>query len=214
MITCKEDLKGFYALRSDKEVFELFMDKCEEFEAKWSDGNLPRDIKRGDAVSVAFSDTNYFRLSFGSELFYKGLGRKVVTLADFKEVSKKLDNYKGVASKWKYVPVVVGVSIFDLQEELKEGRLYFQDHNQGNSDGMVQIENEIVLIELLAAQNIICRRVEVNWQDEVEEYLLTCNSGCGMFDIQYGNGNQLALADEDFLEAARIALKATGELKC
>lgn len=212
MITCKEDLKGFYALRSDKEVFELFMDKCEEFGITWADGHLPRGVKGGEAVSVVFSVTSCDCLGFGSELFYKNLDRKAITLVDFNEVSKPIDDAKGIASKWKYVPVV-GVSIFDLQEDLKAGNLYFQDHNQGNSDGMVQIENEIVLIELLATQNIICSKVEVKWQDEVEEYLLTCNAVCGMFDIQYGNGNQLALADEDFLEAARIALKATGELK-
>lgn len=212
MITCKEDLKGFYALRSDKEVFELFMDKCEEFGITWADGHLPRGVIVGETMAVAFSSTGDERLGFSSELFYKDLGGKVITLADFKGLSNNTDNDKGVASKWRYVPVV-GVSIFDLQEELKEGRLYFQDHNQGNSDGMVQIENEIVLIELLAAQNIICSKVEVTWKYEVEEYLLTCNSGCGMFNIQYGNGNQLALADEDFLEAARIALKVLGELE-
>ncbi len=119
-------------------------------------------------------------------------------------------NDKGVSSKWKYEPIG-DTSIFDLHEDLKAGNLYFQDHNQGNSDGMVQIVDEVTLATLIVEQDEICRKVEVKWQDEVGEYLQGCHSGQGMFDIVYGNGNELALSDEDFLEAARIALRGVGE---
>ncbi len=130
------------------------------------------------------------------------IGGTQLKLEDFEE--------EPITSQWKY-ELIGDTSIFDLHKDLKAGNLYFQDHNQGNSDGMVQITDEDTLITLIAGQDTICRKVEVKWQDEVESYLLTCDAGCGMFDILYGNGNELALSDEDFLEAARIALRGVGE---
>lgn len=196
MITCKEDLIGFYALRSDKEVFELFMDKCEKFGITWGTKDNVRNFKEGEAVTFG----HYLRaagfLGFSSEAKLINSGLVKLTLSDFKP------------ARTEYVKVTG--SIFKLKAELEAGKLY---HEILGSSGLVVIDDESVLIYELQNENVYRKR-EVKWQDEVEEYLLTCNAGCGMFDIQYGNGNQLALADEDFLEAARIALKVLGELKC
>ena len=35
IIKTREDLLGTYVLREDREVFKLFMDKCEEFGLTW-----------------------------------------------------------------------------------------------------------------------------------------------------------------------------------
>lgn len=207
MITCKEDLKGFYVLRSDKEVFELFMDKCEEFGVVWGDGSEPRSIKEGEVVAFSYTGD---RLGFSSELLCKNLCRKAITLADFKEVSKKLDNYKGVASKWKYKKV--DMTPTDIYRAMLDGEAFYVNEQEMYWNGNAFWLN-CERVRFIDPNHDVCRKVKVKWQEEVEEYLLTCNAGCGMFDIQYGNGNQLALADEDFLEAARIALKVLGELE-
>ncbi len=106
---------------------------------------------------------------------------------------------------WKDTEVDVE-SIFDLKEALEEGKLLWGDFKQSVRD-----EHQLMTL-IIDGEEQIYQRVEVKWQDEVEEYLQGCHSGQGMFDIVYGNGNELALADEDFLEAARIALRGTGEL--
>ncbi len=113
-------------------------------------------------------------------------------------------NGKEVTPRWKYTEVVVK-SIFDLREDLEEGKLFYGELKRPICD-----EHQLMIL-IVKNEDQIYQRVEVKWQDEVEEYLQGCHSGQGMFDIVYDNGIS-SLADEDFLEVARIALRGTGEL--
>ncbi len=125
-----------------------------------------------------------------------------------REDSPNIEVYKrpepdSVPHYWKDTEVDVE-SIFDLKEALEGGKLLWGDFKQSVRD-----EHQLMTL-IIDGEEQIYQRVEVKWQDEVEEYLQGCHSGQGMFDIVY-NGNQLDLADEDFLEAARIALRGVGE---
>ncbi len=197
----KEELMNTYIVNDHGKLREKYVNAC---------------LEAGIGYQSNVSGVSYYNLKYiGCTLeWYKEdrtlgqsdwrIGGTQLKLEDFEE--------EPITSQWKYEPIG-DTSIFDLHKDLKAGNLYFQDHNQGNSDGMVQITDEGTLITLIAGQMLICRKVEVKWQDEVESYLLTCDSGIGMLDIVYGNGNELGLSDEDFLEAARIALRGVGELK-
>lgn len=92
MIKTKEDLNDCYAVRADKEVFELFMQKCEEFGIKWHGGCEPRRVVYGLAV-VYDGD----RLAHGSECSF--VGSKKLTLADFKPQPKTRTEYKPVTMR-------------------------------------------------------------------------------------------------------------------
>ncbi len=212
----KEELMNTYIVNDHGKLREKYVNACLEAgygHQQGYDGSIAWYSLDYLSVNLKWVDRNHWGF-VGQCMVIKHLAVKQLTLADFKgEVSENLPcNDKGITSQWKY-ELIGDTSIFDLHKDLKAGNLYFQDHNQGNSNGMVQITDEGTLITLFADRTTICRKVEVKWQDEVESYLLTCDSGIGMLDIVYGNGNELGLSDEDFLEAARIALRGVGELK-
>lgn len=121
MIKNKEDLSGCYAVRADEEVFELFMQKCEEFGIKWLDGTLPRDFGGGDRVRYR-CDSDILAHSSGS--FYESLGMKRLTLADFKPKTKT-DNNK---------------TIGDIGNELHNLSCKLQDSDDGEYLSSLAIE--------------------------------------------------------------------------
>lgn len=92
MITCKEDLRGCYVPRCDKEAFNLFMDKCEEFDIKWA-GNpdKPRDCILGEAV--VFSGAERDQLTHGCSVYLSQKGYKRLTLSDLKP-EENMKTYK------------------------------------------------------------------------------------------------------------------------
>lgn len=159
------------------------------------------------------------------EIGYEGYQYKVYTnpkiqlLKKVQEVLKPLREISEEpnAKNYKYVPVEVE-SIFDLRNMFEDGKLYFEDANQGDGQGMVQLPDEGTLIILLAGQDPIYVRQEVTWQDEVLTYLqepsdegfeeeLPSKFRVDLMDKSFH------LVDSEFLEMCRVALRATGELK-
>lgn len=193
MITCKEDLLNTFIINDKGSLRDAYLCKLKEFGFEWYHQSGKPTQNHLNAFEILVNTDN--KIDWNVRVNDGKVSRKQLTLSDFKP------------ARTEYVKVIG--SIFKLKAELEAGELY---HEILGSSELVVIDDESVLIYELQNENVYRKR-EITWQDEVEEYLLTCNSGCGMFDIQYGNGNQLSLADEDFLEAARIALKVLGELK-
>lgn len=180
MITKKEDLIGRYALRSEKEVFELFMQKCEELEMTWCSGEKPRDITDGDAVDCNY---RYGGLAYGSETYYADRGFVKLTISDFKpskeeSAIKTLEMlgyvYHG-AELWEppvkkprtrteYVKVTE--SIFDLREEFERGELY---HKFEHAREYSKVKNTESLSQAL--NNGCCYRKVEKEIDERQEFI-------------------------------------------
>lgn len=97
MIKTKEDLISRYAVRADEEVFELFMQKCEEFGVRWCSGRKPRE--RADDECVTFNYHGDGVLTHASKKFYESKGLKRLTLADFKPQPKTRTEYKPVTMR-------------------------------------------------------------------------------------------------------------------
>ncbi|AUR94281.1 hypothetical protein NVP1193O_150 [Vibrio phage 1.193.O._10N.286.52.C6] len=125
-------------------------------------------------------------------------GYRELTLADF-EPEEVIPE-----SKYKYEKLITD-SITELFGLFYEGELY------SGITGHKQIKTIEGLLAAHSDEDIYTRE-EVKWQDVLSEYVVNHK------DLTYScNGNKHIKGfawenDEDFLEAARIALKVTGEL--
>lgn len=175
MITCKEDLVGFYVLRSDKEVFELFVDKCEEFGLIWNAYN-------GKAAS--FNYRADVRIGGAPEDFYIDRNLKKLTLSDFKPTRTEYVNIK--------------CSIFDLKDlkaEFEAGELYMPDGNYGFC-GIPSCDEEVFVMKF--NDKCVYRKVEreVTWQGELMA-AIRGGSPIGEGSVRVGGSD---LTDEQFIE--------------
>ena len=123
------------------------------------------------------------------------------------------------AAKYKYT--LVDKSPEEIYRAMLDGEVFYEH------DGEVEVyfdEDSFLsrdtnngarkFIKGITNDNQICTREEVKWQDEVVYFLNHHTQGEGFLDASLpdGKGKEFTLSDEDFLEAARIALKAVGEL--
>ena len=81
LITCKEDMRGCYVPRSDKAVFDAFMDKCEEFGVVWSSGDKPREVHGG--VFVIYGGVECDALTYFDDVHCCESRYKRLTLSEF-----------------------------------------------------------------------------------------------------------------------------------
>lgn len=154
MIKTKKDLVGRYAVREDKEVFELFMQRCEEFGIKWLDGTLPRDFSGGDRVRYR-CDSDILAHSSGS--FYESLGMKRLTLSDFK-TTKTRTEYKPVTMR-----------DYEALQEFHEGKEFYHKPTHARNYNIVQ--NVETLIQARVSGWLYTKEEkEIDWRDVVSWY--------------------------------------------
>lgn len=204
MIETIDDLRKRYAVRADKEVFELFMDKCEEFGARWDFGGKPRDNRYGEAI--VFDGAHMDRLGLASVSFMEKAGYKRLTLSDFKP------------TRTEYVQVTE--SIFDLRDEFESGELY--RIRRDDIDGYVKITNLETLVKEIQGMGVY-RLVEkvIDWREDVVGYL----SNLDFCEIDLSKTLPLTVAhqldgmvwnnvtEREFLELCRVALRANVEIE-
>ena len=120
-----------------------------------------------------------------------------VQYEDLFVVEEKEQEEVMTTGRYKYTTIEIE-SIFDWKTQLDNRELFY-------SSEYLPINSEWTLINLLVEdKHEIYAREEVKWQKEV----LSCLDGMGTMQLS----NFIVNRPEDFLEAARIALKSTGEL--
>ena len=120
----------------------------------------------------------------------------------------------------KYKYTLVDKSPEEIYRAMLDGETFYEDNGEVelSFDGFQFLSKDTnngarITLKCITNDNQICTREEIKWQNEVANYLNKCKSGVGFLDVAVHCGNEFSLSNEDFLEAARIALKATGELK-
>lgn len=200
MIT-KEKLENGYILNDKGELLQKFVDAAEfhGFDTDWMDGKIGELIS--EYIFIDEKDT----VDGGSSVHLHPL-KKELTLEDFNEATK---NDTDSVSKWKYTPIEIE-SIFDWKEALESGNLYHED-----GDDVGKIGSEWKLINILVEDKCqVYFREEIKWQDEVLDYLRNTTDKISIFSMEsWVIRDVIKDNPEDFLEAARIALRSTGELK-
>ncbi|ALM62004.1 hypothetical protein AXI64_gp012 [Vibrio phage qdvp001] len=197
MIKTVDNLRKCYAVRADKEVFELFMNKCEEFGVVWAGvGEYPRDCRLGEAVVFSGADTD--KLTHGDESRMKQKGYKRLTLSDLKPRTKTVYEKVEFNHAWELVK----------QFELYNDILYKSSSTPTYE--LMSIEN---------IQNMLCneypvslyRKVEkeIDWR-EVSHGYLAAKTG---FHWSTPVGEVINDESDCFLDLCRTALRATGELE-
>lgn len=207
MITCKEDMRGCYAPRCDKEVFELFMDKCDEFGIKWADRREdPRDCQFGEAV--VFSGNEEDKLTHGGEVIMNQKGYKRLTLSDLKPRTKV------VYEKVEFEPNEIWKAFKEHQEV---GYLYVN-----TSDGFECLLDGVFNLAMSISQgDQLYRKVErpVEWFDDAVEYIRSLNGEANAIDFTdaSSDGKKMAmnisvvLDERQAKDFARIILEQEGE---
>lgn len=155
MIKTKEDLIGRYAVRADKEVFELFMQKCEGFGVEWRSGREPRNYDYGDCVACDVGA----ELGFFSNLAnLENKGYKRLTISDFKQPKTRTE-YKLVTMKdWEALKAFHDGQAFYLKPERAEDYelvLYTQALINSHQNNDLYTKEE----------------VEIDWRDVAAECL-------------------------------------------
>jgi hypothetical protein len=207
MITCKEDMRGCYALRCDKEVFELFMDNCEQFGIKWAGRrDDPRDCQFGEAV--VFSGTEEDKLTHGSEPGMKQKGYKRLTLSDLKPRTKVEYEHLERSS----------FNVWDLKSLLENGELYSKT-STGEYDQYSKSSQTYMLRHFM--EYGVYRKVErpVEWWDDAVEYIRSLNGEANAIDFTdaESDGKKMAinisvvLDERQAKDFARILLEQEGE---
>jgi hypothetical protein len=164
MITKPEDLLNKYVLRSDKEVFEKYMDFCELHGIPWESGREPREQQGGIKVlwdgCLTFSDYEYEGR--------KGLSK--ITMEDF-TVNKK--------TKTEYIKT--DKEIWDLRGEFESGLVYWGCHD---NVGIIKVDKHTQLRTLLDNDLYIKTEIEIPWHERLDDFSYPLT----MFHINTGFG--------------------------
>lgn len=157
VIKCKEDLERKYALRSDTEVFELFMQKCEEFGIAWKHGEPPRywfncSVDSNDCVF--YSIDGHLRSLMAEPI--KPAGCKKLTVADFTQPVKTKTEY-----------IKTDKEIWDLQEEFKAGLVYWDFRDDV---GLIKADERTRLRVLFRHDLYIKTEVEIPWHERLDDF--------------------------------------------
>ncbi len=159
MITCKEDLIGTEFKVTCKEEADLLKEKCKSLgieHATWSSCSYTGGVMRG-VIAKDLGTYHSCKLLFTDKL----------------EDSDSMDEFKSLRfvdiKDLKPTPtkfVKVEEPIFDLKAEFENGELY-----SSNCEGhYTQLKCEKKLY-LAAHQDSVYRKVEINWTDELDEFL-------------------------------------------
>ncbi|CAH9012065.1 conserved hypothetical protein [Vibrio phage 277E43-1] len=198
MITCKEDLLKTYIKTGDKELAKLYVEALAKYNLHKLD-RVPVEDYLLERDHVSFS---YISVSSGSVAQWW----HEVHMENFRELTMK----DFLPPKTKTVYEKVTESIFDLKEEFENGELYYSAAGQL----FTQIKGIQPLIEGLYL-GYVYREVEqpVSWQEEVIEFLKSTKVDTSAFTCDTWTIRDVINTEEVFLEAARVALLTTGELK-
>lgn len=189
MIKSKEDLSGCYAERADKEVFELFMQKCDEFGIKGLSGGLPRDVKNGYCVCYDFMGSG--GLGCASKRFYNDQGMKQLTLSDFK--------HKKIRTEW----VKAEDDLWQLEDEFKNGDLYWL-----SCDTTYKVITKTYTLTSFLEAGEVYRKVEkeIDWRIEATNFI--ANNEAKYFDYTW-SVDGVDLTDIDFIKLCHLVVKLT-----
>lgn len=192
MIT-KEKLQNGYILNDKGVLRQKFVDvaKFHGFDTDWMDGVIGQLM--GEYIFIDEKDI----VDGGSSRYLHPL-QKELTLEDFNESPK---NDTGSVSKWKYKPIEIGEYLFGLKDKYFNGELYVLYEGEH-----LKVENQTQLAEGYIT-NTLYTREEIKWGRDVLNYL--SNKG----KCSYPVNGLVHNSPEIFLEAARISLRSTGELK-
>ena len=191
MIKCKEDLKGKYVERGNKEIVELFLDACEKFGLKWYGGDNPREFEPYmSRIGVEFDLT--LRQGFVGDCYSS------LTLSDFK---RHRTEYEKVTE-----------SIFDLRDQFERGELYTKCRGAGG-DFFNKITTEYELVTF--APRSLYRKVEkeIDWREEVSNFVDDKYSYITIYENGAVDALLAASSNINFLELCRVALRANGEIE-
>ncbi|CAM0041180.1 hypothetical protein VPHK460_0040 [Vibrio phage K460] len=208
MIKTKEDLMNTYVKNPCEALETLYLTTCEGFGIKWRLGQQPTELQGYYRCFGVDKKTNSICVDVeGTEL----------TLADFEPEVVAASEVKPT-TKYKYT--LVDKSPEEIYRAMLDGEVFYLDDCEMfwedgsfwlDKDGGTRVTN-------IDNSDQICTRKEVKWQDEVldclrmpsvdgfEEELPT------KITVSF-DGEDFYLTDSEFLEAARAALKATGEIK-
>lgn len=222
----KQDLTGIKVRIENWEQWENLKSLCESVgleHAQWHDCDY-----REDCVAFMCGHDGVFLASDIAEEVdntsepYRNL-REIdyhdIFKSDEEDVSKKQSpSQKAPSSQPKYRYVKVDLSPADIYRAMLDGETFYIDEMKmrWKGDSFYLGDDRITYI---SEDNEICRREEIKWQDEVISFIES--GGVSSEDckdehpvtISFYDGESWDLTGEDFLEAARIALRAIGELK-
>ncbi|AUR93474.1 hypothetical protein NVP1187O_161 [Vibrio phage 1.187.O._10N.286.49.F1] len=137
-----------------------------------------------------------------------------VQYGDLFVVEEKEQEKGMVTGKYKYSPVSMDTCLFSLKKYFESGDLFVS----GDCVEFYPVENQTQLAEGFHTITLYTRE-EVKWQDEVLDYLRMPSVDGFEEELPTKitvsfDGEDFYLTDSEFLEAARVALKVTGELVC
>ena len=156
-----------------------------------------------------------------SIIWFENEGYRELTLADFEPESTSEPEVKPTP---KYNYVLVDKSPEEIYRAMLDGEVFYEH------DGEVEVyfDGDSFLsrdtnngarkfIKGIPKDNQICTRKEVKWKDEVLDYLRMPSVNGFEEELPTKitvsfDGEDFYLTGSEFLEAARVALKATGEL--
>ncbi|AGN51503.1 hypothetical protein VPLG_00064 [Vibrio phage eugene 12A10] len=192
MIKTKEELLNTF-IRNEGKLAEIWvkMTGCGGM-ASWEESYY---LCCGSNGRIMFMTEYIHSGEQSSTVWFEKEGYRELTLSDFEPEGWVVSESE---VKYKYTLVEIE-SIFDWKTQLDNKELFY-------SSEYLPINNEWTLLKLLVEdEHSIYTREEVKWQEEVLSYSHSCdNRHLAKFVLDY---------PEDFLEAARIALKSIGEIK-
>lgn len=197
MIKTKEDLKMTFFRKDDTAVLEKVV-------GVMGNDNYPEHPK-AFYLGVNFIGSFCWmpEKDFGicSRELFLDAGCREITIADFEEEEV---SQKQPLQKYRYVKV--DISPAEIYRAMLDGEtFYLFEKAMFWEDGAFWLDKDGgVRITYIEEDHQVCRREEVKWQDAVSTYL----EG----DYQHRVENLVNIKPERFLEAARIALRAVGEL--
>ena len=198
MIT-KEKLLNGYIKNDQDELRQKFVEAAEfhGFDLEWMEG----DIRYLTGECVFIDEQGTVEGGFSHLL----PPQEELTLEDFTEAPKK---DTGGVSKWDYDPIDMEECLFGLKHKYTNGELYILYEGE-----YLKVSNQTQLAEGFIT-NTLYTREEIKWQGEVTKHL-----NLRIYDVSAYPLGTWTVHDvindcpEKFLEAARIALRSTGELR-
>lgn len=195
MLKTKEDLKGTFILTQDKELEKKYLTLCEELGVKWVSG---RKALEGIG-EYRIIGTNTLDLS-GMRICSDPRGNRQLTLEDFEDAQEEPENTK---VKHRYEKLISD-SLSEVVELFKARKLYY------NTESSASVDTHEDLINYWLAESLYtCEKIK--WQEEVGVLFPWFEYSEQYDSVHLTTGG--IISSESFLNAARTALRATGEIE-
>lgn len=169
MIKTKQDLAGKYALREDKEVFELFAEKVKELGFSYcGTGAGAHSCPEVEAVDADLSDNT---LTHCTQEYYEKEGYTKLTLEDFIDTSPKQTPVKTKVDyiKWDIPKLSTAISL------VEDGEVFYYKATEGLKPFWVEVkapnyQSVVANWEYFHKQLV----TELTWEEELsQEYVVS-----------------------------------------